>query len=111
MSDIPIHEQAAPTGANALVTVYTVPSGKRATLSTILVCNYASADSTFRLLFCPGGATDATVNRAYYDLPLSTKNTFALTIGPTFKAGTQVRFSSANGQMAVQVFGVEEDAT
>jgi hypothetical protein len=104
--------QAATDLANNEITVYTVPAGRVAVLSTVAICNTSTA-TTYRIYIRRGGITYAgTIAPAYaiaYDVPLGANQTDALTWGITLAAGDAISAMSASARCSYAVFGEETD--
>jgi len=93
--------------ANILTTVYTAPAGTSTVISTLTVCNQGAVPGTFRLSLAIAGASDSSSQYLYYDQTIPAKQTFVITLGLTMSATDALRFASNNGQMSINVSGVE----
>lgn len=94
--------------ANSLTALYTVPTLTSATISSILICNQNSSGSViFRISVAISGAADDPKQYLYYDLPLSSNDTFIATIGVSLAAGDIVRVRADTTNVSFNVFGVE----
>lgn len=87
--------------------VYTVPSGKSATLSTITVCNRDSSACTFRIQVAIAGAASTAAQYIFYDQPLDAYSTYSITIGITLATTDVVRAYTSGSLVSVNIFGVE----
>ena len=87
--------------------VYTVPSAKSATISTIAVCNRDSTACTFRIQVAAGGAASTAAQYIFYDQSLDAYSTFSITIGITLATTDVVRAYTNGSLVSVNVFGVE----
>jgi len=97
----------AALAATTLTNVYTVPTGKSCTISTITVCNRGTTNDTFRISIAVAGAADTAAQYLYFDQPVEAKSTFASTIGITLAAGDIVRAYGSTANLSVNIFGVE----
>lgn len=93
--------------ANTLTTVYTVPSGTQAVVSTVTICNQANIATTFKLAVQPANAAIAAKHYVNYDTPLPANDTIALTIGMTLGNTDVVSANCATGNVSINVFGSE----
>jgi hypothetical protein len=104
--------QSAPS-ADTPTTLYTVPSSTYAVVSTITICNRATASATYRISFRPNGATQADQHYIAYDAPIPANDTVALTLGLTADAADiiTVYATPSTGSVAVSfnAFGSEID--
>ena len=98
--------QATPSAAS-LDDAYTVPAGKRATVSA-LICNRGAA-TTVRLQHAPAGAASANAQYLLYDFTLAANDAKA-TLNFTVAATDVVRVYSASGTVTFNINGIEEDA-
>lgn len=92
--------------ATTLTDIYTVPAGKRATI-TVTACN-TSTTTTIRISHAINGASDAQKQYMLYDTNL-TSNDAISTIRFTVTAGDVVRAYSNSGNVSFNVHGIEED--
>lgn len=93
--------------ATTLTDVYTVPDDRKATVSSVVICNRGAAAAAFRIAVAVAGAADATKQYLYYDLAIPAKDTFIATIGATLGASDVLRAYSDLATVSVNVFGVE----
>jgi hypothetical protein len=93
--------------ASTLTACYTVPALTTATVSSLVVCNQASSQGTFRVSIAVAGAADNAKQYVYRDLTISSKNTFIATVGFTLGPADVVRVYASNASMSFQLFGVE----
>ncbi len=98
--------QVAPL-VTTLTTLYTVPALTRATSSSVVVCNRAATDTTFRISVAVASAVDTPKQYIYYDQPVEANSTFIATIGITLAASDAVRVYGASGDLSFNLFGVE----
>jgi hypothetical protein len=98
--------QLAPS-ATTLTDLYTVPGATSAVVSSLVVCNRGSVDTTFRVAVAVAGAVDATKQYIYYDTAVPGNDSYAVTIGKTFAATDVVRVYAGNGNLSFNLFGSE----
>lgn len=92
---------------NATVTLYTVPSATQAIISTVNVCNLASANSTFRLAVRPAGAVLQLKHHLNFDTIVPGRDSINISLGLTM-GNTDVLTGYANtGNIVFNVFGTE----
>ena len=96
--------QVKPSG---LETLYAVPLGKSATLSSVVACNHAAQATTFDVAVAVGGAEDAEKQYLYREQVLPANQSFVATVGLTLAAADMLRVRSANSQVSFNAFGVE----
>jgi hypothetical protein len=99
--------QSLPTDTNE-ATLYTVPSGQEAVLSSLTVCNKSTNAAKFRVRVKVGGAGDDDKEWVYYDLEIQGNDTFVATVGITLAATDliKVRTDTASA-LAFQAYGDE----
>jgi hypothetical protein len=94
--------------AETATTVYTVPAGKEAIISTIVICNRDDAANTFRIAVRPDDATLANEHYIAYDVPIGANDATNLTLGVTMDAGDIITvYGGASSELSVNVFGSE----
>lgn len=99
--------QAKPA-ATTLTDVYTVPTGKVATVD-IYVANTSGTPATFRVALAKSGAADSLEQYISYneDLGANVRKKIARVV---LNAGDVVRFYGSGADAAINVIGIEEDA-
>lgn len=104
-SDYKVLGQVAPA-ANT-VDLYTVPSGKAAVVTNIIVTNRHSSTSSYRIAVRP--ASVATSNEHYiaYDIDASGLSTTALTLALTLQTGYDIEVTSSSSNLSFSAFGTE----
>jgi hypothetical protein len=101
--------QVAPD-ADTLTALYTVPSLKAATVSTISICNQnLGLKAEICVSVAVGGANDEPKQYVFYDLEIVAKDTVLATIGMTLAAGDIVRVCASSENVSFNLFGVELD--
>lgn len=99
--------QAAPS-ATTETTLYTVPSGYSAVVSTIAIANQAGSSGTYRIAVRP--AADASTTQKHwivYGATVGASDSIMLTLGITLAAGDLVRVYASSADMSFSAFGSE----
>jgi hypothetical protein len=86
------------------VTLYEVPAGRSAVISTIAVVNTASTNATYRIGFDTTAGTPDATEWLIYDAIAPLQDTIFLTIGVAIPAGTFIRVSSSANTVTFQAF-------
>ena len=88
--------------------LYTVPSGKRAVISSLMVCNLDGSAGAFNVLIAVGGAGFDNKQVIYSKLTITSPNTFSGTLGITLAAGDVIRVALDSGaDCAFSLYGSE----
>lgn len=98
--------QSAPS-ATTNTDVYTVGSGKQATISTITIANRAASSATYRIAIRVAGATIANEDYIAYDATVPANDTIALTLGVTLGAADVVTVYASSANLSINLFGAE----
>lgn len=98
--------QSMPAAAS-LTTLYTVPSGKSAVLSSLMVCNQSDSAAKFRVSHAVAAAADAAAQYLYHDIVVPPHSTFAATLGISLAATDVLRARSDNGLCSFNAYGTE----
>ncbi len=98
--------QAAPA-ATTNTTLYTVPAGTQAIISTISACNLTQGELLFRIAIRPGGATLANQHYIAYDAKLAGNDTTFITVGATLGAGDVITVYESAADIVFNAFGSE----
>jgi len=98
--------QVNPTAATA-TTLYTVPAGTQAVISTISVCNLTAGEQTFRIAIRPAGETLATKHYIAYDSKVSGNDTLFITIGASLGAGDVITVYEGAADLSFNAYGSE----
>ena len=93
--------------AASQTTLYTVPSGTQAVVSSISVCNQAASAGTFRVAVRPNGDAVAKQHYVYYDYSLSARDTKHISVGMTLDPGTVVSVFASSADFSFSAFGSE----
>ena len=95
--------------ATTVTTAYTVPVGKQCVISSLVMCNTSVSNDDFRIYIVPSAGSASVSNAFYYDLALTSKDTFIATVGITLNAGDTVQVYSTGGNVTFNIFGQEND--
>jgi hypothetical protein len=98
--------QVAPS-ATTNTTLDTVPSATQAVVSTIVVCNRAATDATYRIAIRPGGATLANEHYIAYDSTVAANDSTMITIGITLAATDVITVYASTANLSFSAFGSE----
>lgn len=98
--------QSNPT-ANTMTTVYTVPAGNSAVVSSLVICNQASANANVDVAVCVANTTVTATQYITRTSNVIGYDTMILTLGITLAATDTIRVQSSNGNTSVAVFGSE----
>lgn len=98
--------QINPT-ANALTTLYTVPSATSTVISTVVVCNQSNVATTFRLAVQPGNAAISSKHYINYDTPLPGNDSISLTMGMTLGTTDVISANVPTNTVSFSAFGSE----
>lgn len=97
--------QVAPAATTA-TTLYTVPAGTSAIVSTLSVCNQGPA-TTIRVAVRPAGATLSSQHYVLYDVVLPANDSLFFTIGLTLAATDIVAVYSGTATVSFNLYGSE----
>lgn len=93
--------------AVTLTEVYDVPDGSTAVISTIVVCNRGSTQTSFRISIQIDNAADDESQYLYYDTPIPGNDTFVATLGITLGADDRINVYAGAEQLSFNIFGAE----
>lgn len=93
--------------ATSLTVVYTTPTGGRAVVSTIIVCNRSATPTSFRLSHASGGAADDLAQYFAYDCELLANEVWSFTTGITMDSDDELRIYALDATVSVGVWGEE----
>lgn len=93
--------------ATTLTTLYTVPSGKEAVVSSISVANLTSTAATFRLAVRPAGESIANKHYIGYDITVGASDSTIITVGLTLATTDVLSVYASTANIAFQAFGDE----
>jgi hypothetical protein len=104
--DYKVLGQLAPTATTA-TDLYTVGSGKKAVISTLIICNRAGSSATFRVAIRPAGAALANAHYIAYDTPIAANDAIPLTLGITLGPTDVITVYASTANFSFSVFGAE----
>lgn len=93
--------------ASSLENVYTVGASTSAIISTIVVCNRSSVETSFRIAIRPSGAMIDNKHYLYYDVAIPGNDTFAATMGITLATTDVVSVYATLATLSFTLFGQE----
>ena len=93
--------------ATTATTLYTVPSGKTAVVSTIVIANLTSTAATYRIAVRVAGATLANSQYIAYDITVGASDSTALTLGVTLNATDVITVYGSTANLTFTAFGSE----
>lgn len=95
--------------ANTANTLYTVPNGKTAVVSTINVCNPStSANVDIRIALVPSGSSLANQHYVTYGLPVPYSDSISLSLGIGLAANDSIIVYANNAtNIAFGAYGIE----
>ena len=97
----------APPAPTTNTTLYTVPAGTQAIISTISVCNLTQGELLFRIAIRPGGATLANQHYIAYNAKVAGQDTTFITVGATLSAGDVITVYESAADIVFSAFGSE----
>ena len=98
--------QSAPS-ATTNTDVYTVGSGKQATVSTVTIANRAATSATYRIAIRVAGSALSNEEYIAYDAAVPANDTIALTLGITLGAADVVTVYASTANLSINIFGAE----
>lgn len=101
--------QVNPAG-NVITTLYTVPAGNAAIISSITIANLNETDgvgNSFSIAVNVGGVAVANSNYLAYRVNCPARDTITLTLGITMNAGSNISVNANSTLMAFSAFGTE----
>lgn len=98
--------QSNPSATTATA-LYTVPSATEAVVSTIVVCNQAASDATYRISIRPDGETLAAKHYLAYDVTVGASDSTTLTLGITLDAADVLEIYASSATLSFNAFGSE----
>ena len=97
--------QSAPSAATD-TTLYTVPIGTSAVVSTLNICNRAATTGSFRVAVRPAGAALANQHYIAFDTPIPANDSITITAGISL-AATDVITVYGSASLSFVAFGAE----
>jgi len=101
--------QSAPS-ATTNTTLYTVPADTQTVISTMIICNRAASQGTYRIAVRPAGASLANQHYIAYDVPIQASDSTALTLGITLNATDIITVYASSADFSFSIFGSEVTA-
>ena len=98
--------QSAPS-ATTNTDVYTVGSGKQATISTVTIANRGASSATYRIAIRVAGSAISNEEYIAYDAAIPANDTIALTLGITLGAADVVTVYASSANLSINLFGAE----
>lgn len=92
------------SSVSTYATLYTVPANTQAVISTIAICNTASAAATYRIGFDDTEGTPGASEWLVYDSSVSANDTTFLSVGIALEATKNIRVSSSADTVTFQAF-------
>lgn len=93
--------------ATTATTLYTVPSGKTAVVSTLVVANLTGTAATYRIAIRVAGAALATSQYIAYDVTVGASDSSTLTLGITLAATDVITVYASTANLTFTAFGDE----
>jgi hypothetical protein len=96
--------------ANVLSTLYTVPSGNSAIISSITIANLdeaAASGGAFRIAVNTASAAVSNTSYIAYGVNVPGRDAITLTLGVTLNAGSIVSVNANSSLLAFSAFGTE----
>lgn len=92
------------TSTGTYATLYQTPAATEAVISTIVVCNTASASATYRIGLATSAGTPSASGWLVYDAVVPANDTVTLTLGISLDANKFIRVSSSANTVAFSAF-------
>ena len=93
--------------ATTATTLYTVPSGKTAVISTIVIANLSTSAATYRIAIRVAGSALSNEEYIAYDTAITANNSTMITIGITLGATDVITVYASTADLSFNVFGSE----
>ena len=93
--------------ATSLTTLYTVPSATSTVISTLMICNQAATNASFRVAIRPAGASIVAAHYLSYDTVVPANDSIALTLGITLATTDVVSVYASTATISFSIFGSE----
>lgn len=93
--------------ATTNTTLYTVPAGTQAVISTIVIANLTNTSATYRIALRPAGETLANKHYIAYDVTVGASDSTNLTLGITLAATDVVTVYASTTSLSFSMFGSE----
>lgn len=89
------------------VDLYTVPAGKQAVCSTLVIANRAVSGTTFRVAVRPAGDAIADQHYIAFNTTIAANDSIFLTLGVSLSEGDVVTVYNAANTLSYSLFGSE----
>lgn len=93
--------------ATTFTAVYTVPAATSTVVSSIIVCNKSTTQTTFSITVTQGGNAISNKDYIYSEVLIAGSDTFIATVGITLAATDIVRVYSGNNRISFSLYGTE----
>jgi hypothetical protein len=93
--------------ASTLTTAYTVPPSTSTVISTVIITNFGSSSSSYRIAVRPAGASITQAMYIAYDITVPPLDSTALTLGITLATTDVFSVYSSTGLVNFNIFGSE----
>jgi glucose-6-phosphate dehydrogenase assembly protein OpcA len=93
--------------ATTLTTLYTVPAGTQAIVSTLTIANLTGTSASFRIAVRVGGAAIGNSQYIAYDITVGAADSTALTLGLTLGAADVISVYGSTSSLTFMAFGSE----
>jgi hypothetical protein len=93
--------------ATTNTTLYTVPAGTQAVISTIVIANLADTSATYRIALRPAGETISNKHYIAYDVSVAASDSTTLTIGLTLAATDVITVYGSTNNLSFNLSGME----
>lgn len=90
--------------ATTYATLYTVPAGKEAIISSIVICNTDSSNGSYRIGITTSETDPNAAQWLAYDVVVAANTTTALKLGVALDSGKYLRVSSAANTITFSAF-------
>ena len=98
--------QVAPS-ATTETDLYAPGAATSAVVSSLIVCNRANTQGTFRVSVSAAGGATASKDYIYYDVTIAANDTFIATIVISLATTDKIRVYSSSASMSFSAFGQE----
>ena len=98
---------AATLTATTNTNLYTVPASTQTIVSSISICNQASAAATYRIAVRPAGASIAAQHYVVYGATVPASDSVIMTVGLTLGATDIITVYASASTLSFTVFGSE----
>ena len=93
------------TGSSNTSSLYTSPAGTQTVVSSLVVANRGTQVSTYWIAAVPSGSTLASSSWLAFNVPISSSDSTALTLGITLGPGDTIQVSGPTPSGSISLFG------